>query len=349
VQLLGNVIEGNQHGSWAGGVSLFAAGSARIERNLIRNNSAGSGGGALWIVNNSPVTIRNNLFANNSAPSGGAIIVSVPSGSTGADIANNTFVGNSATTGSAILTEGFANSVAIYDNLLVGAGPGGVIACDGTYSPNTPQISYNDVVATSGTRFAGICAGLASNLNAGPAFVNAGAGDYHLAAGSGGIDAGTGIAAGAPPDDVDGDTRPTDGDGDGIAKVDIGFDEAPAAPPSPMAVSIDILPGTSPNVIKLNGKGLTIAVGLLSTAQFDARQAATATICFGDAEAPAQRDCSLAKPAAVKDLDRDGDLDVSLVFDTGQSGIDAGDQQACLTGRTTAGVAFTGCDAIVSR
>lgn len=347
VQLLGNVIEGNQHGSWAGAISLFAAGPAVIERNLIRNNSAGSGGGAMWIVNNSPARIANNLFAGNQAPEGGAIDLSVPSGSTGADIANNTFVGNTATRGSAILTSGFARSSAIYNNMIVGDGPGGVINCDGTYDPNGPQISTNDVVATSGSRFAGICAGLAGNLSAPPTFVNAGAGDFHLAPGSAGIDAGGPIAAGAPPDDIDGDARPIDGDGDGTAKVDIGFDEAPV--PGPLAVSIDILPGTSPNVVKLQGKGLTIAIALLSTPTFDARTAVTSSLCFGDAEAPAQRDCTLAKPVAQKDVDRDGDVDLSLVFDTAQSGIDPGDTSACLTGRTASGIVFQGCGAIVTR
>ena len=349
VQLLGNVIENNQHGSWAGAISLFASGSAVIERNVIRSNSAGTSGGAIEIVNNSPARIRNNLFVNNSAQRGGAITVSPPSGSVGADIANNTFAGNTAASGSAIRTEGFARSVAIYNNLIVGAGPGGVIECDSTYSSNTPQISYNDVVATSGTRFAGVCAGLASNLDAAPTFVNQAAGDYHLAAGSAGIDAGTGIAAGAPADDIDGDVRPTDGDADGVAKVDIGFDETPALPPLPIAVAIDILPGISPNVIKLSGKGLTVTVGLLSTPTFDARTATTSSLCFGDEGAPAQRDCTLAKPAVVKDLDRDGDLDLSLVFDTAQTGIDAGDTQACLTGRVTSGRTITGCDAIVTR
>lgn len=346
VQLVGNVIDGNQHGSWGGAVSLFAAGSARLERNLVRNNTAGSGGGALWIVNNSPITARNNLFAGNSAPRGGAIDVSVPSGSTGADIANNTFVANSGATGSAILTEGFAQSSAIYNNLITGAGPGGVIACDGTYSPSGPQISTNDVVATSGTRFAGVCAGLASNLDAAPTFVNAAAGDYHLAPGSAGIDAGAPVAAGAPADDIDGDARPIDGDGDGVAKVDIGFDEAPTAL---LAATIDILPGTSPNVVKLTGKGLTVTVALLSTPTLDARTAVTSSLCFGDAEAPAQRDCTIAKTPTQKDLDRDGDIDVTFTFDTAQTGIDAGDTSACLTGRLSSGRSFVGCDAIVTR
>jgi hypothetical protein len=347
VQLLGNVIDGNAHGSWGGGVAVFAGGSARIERNVIRNNTAGSEGGGVSVVNDSPVTVRNNLFVANSAPAGGAIDVSVPSGSTGADIANNTFVGNTAASGSAIATGGFAGSVAIYNNLVVGAGPGGLITCDGLYSANPPQISYNDVVATSGSGFAGICPASPTNISVAPTFVAAAAGDYHLAAGSAGIDGGS--ISGAPTTDIDGDLRPLDGDGDGVAKVDIGFDETPVAPPPTLAVAIDVLPGTSPNVVKLSGKGLTITVGLLGTPTFDPRTAVTSSLCFGDAEAPAQRDCTLAKPAAIKDLDRDGDLDLSLVFDTAQSGIDAGDQTACLQGRTTAGRAFLGCDAIVTR
>ena len=52
---------------------------------------------------------------------------------------------------------------------------------------------------------------------------------------------------------------------------------------------------------------------------------------------------------SVNGFDRDGDLDLSLVFDTAQSGIDAGDTQACLTGRLTSARQFSGCDAIVMR
>jgi hypothetical protein len=344
VRLAGNVIDGNQHGSWAGAVSLFASGPAVIEKNVIRNNRAGSDGGAIEIVNDSPASIRNNLFVANSAPNGGAIDVSPPSGSSGAQIFNNTFVGNVGTKGSAILTEGFAQSVAIYDNIVVGDGPGGVIACDGTYSPNPPQVTYNDVVATSGSRFAGTCTTQDPNLAVAPTFVNAAAGDYHLAPGSAGIDAGT--SAGAATDDIDGDVRPIDGDGNGTATVDMGYDEAPTAL---LAATIDILPGTSPNVVKLSGKGLTVSVALLSTPTLDARQAVASSLCFGDAEAPAQRDCTLAKTPTQKDLDRDGDIDVTFVFDTNQTGIDPGDRQACLTGRLSSGRQFAGCDSIVTR
>jgi hypothetical protein len=346
VQLIGNVIDGNHHGSWAGGISLFAAGTPTIERNVVTNNGAGSGGGAMWIVNASNATIRNNLFANNTSPEGGAIDVGVPSGEVGPLIANNTFAGNTATQGAALYVEGFPDTTRITNNLITGGGSGAQVFCDGLRDPNPPTLSFNDVVATGGTRYGGVCpdpTGSNGNISASPSFVDAAGGNYHLTSGSAGIDSGTG--SGAPPTDIDGDPRPQDGNGDGTAAVDLGFDEVTGA----LGVGIDILPGTTPNLIKLNGKGLTTAVGLLSSPGFDARQAVTSSLCFGDAEAPAQRDCTLAKPVVVKDLDRDGDLDLSLVFDNAQTGIDMGDTQACLNGRLASGALFTGCDTIVTR
>ncbi len=53
-----------------------------------------------------------------------------------------------------------------------------------------------------------------------PRFVNAAAGDFHLATGSAGIDAAMEIAG--VTDDLDGNARPVDNDGDGVARSDIG-------------------------------------------------------------------------------------------------------------------------------
>jgi hypothetical protein len=346
VHLVDNVIDGNHDDGYGGGLSLFAAGTPTVERNVFRNNTAGAGG-AIDLANASSALIQNNLFTGNVANGlGGAIHWLVPSGEPGPTVVNNTFVDNVGSGGSAIASDGFARSAAIFNNLIVGAGPGGVITCSGTYDPNPPQISFNDVVATSGSRYAGICpdgTGSGGNISVLPTFVNESAGDYHLIITSAGVDAGT--SAGAPASDVDGDVRPQDGNGDGTAVVDLGFDEAPGM----LDARIDISPGTTPNLIKLNGKGLTTTVGLLSSPSFDARQAVLSSLCFGDAESPGQRDCTLAKPAAVKDLDSDGDLDVSLVFDNTQTGIDMGDTQACLNGRVPSGRLFVACDAIVTR
>ena len=58
-----------------------------------------------------------------------------------------------------------------------------------------------------------------------PLFVDLGAADFHLREGSPAID--TGSSADAPGDDVEGNARPQDGDGDGEEAFDIGAYEAP--------------------------------------------------------------------------------------------------------------------------
>ena len=62
-----------------------------------------------------------------------------------------------------------------------------------------------------------------ANVDAAPIFVDPVADDYRLAPGSPGIDAA--LDARAPPDDLEGDPRPLDGDGDMLAVSDVGADE----------------------------------------------------------------------------------------------------------------------------
>lgn len=347
VQVIGNVITGNTHGSAGGGIALFAAGAPTIDRNVIRANNGGNSGGGIDIVNASNALISNNIITGNTADDGGGIAWLVPSGQRGPVVVNNTIVGNSAINGSAVHADGYDVNARLVNNLLSGGGTAAVLYCGAFNDPNLPFIRHNDVVhVNGGARYGGICpdqTGSGGNISIAPTF--AAAGDFHLAPGSAGIDAGT--ANDLQPFDFDGDPRPADGDGDGTPMVDMGADEAPPVPLAPLAVQIDILPGTSPNVVKLTTK--TIAVALLTTATFDAGRAAAPTLCFGDAEAAAQRDCTLAKPAVRKDVDADGDLDLSLVYDVRQTGIDKGDAQACLHGRTIDGRDLGGCDSIVTR
>ena len=113
-----------------------------------------------------------------------------------------------------------------------------------------------------------------------------------------------------------------------------------------LTVAIDIKPGTFPNPLSLKSKG-PIPVAILSTATFDATTVNPSTVCFGDADTPAERDCTEAHSTGhIQDVDGDGDLDLLLHYETQQTGIDPGDTQACLTGQTFGGIPIQGCDSV---
>jgi len=80
---------------------------------------------------------------------------------------------------------------------------------DGPPGAGTVQATYSDIE--------GGWAG-AGNIDADPLFV--GGGDYHLQMNSPCID--TGTDTGAPDHDLDQNSRPLDGDGDGMATTDMG-------------------------------------------------------------------------------------------------------------------------------
>jgi uncharacterized delta-60 repeat protein len=111
-----------------------------------------------------------------------------------------------------------------------------------------------------------------------------------------------------------------------------------------ITVPIDIKPASTTNPIKVSSTG-RIPVAILSTSSFDATTVDPTSDCFGDAEAPAERDCTEAH-SSLQDVNEDGRRDLLLLFETRQTGIDPGDTQACLTGRTFSGLGFEGCDSI---
>ena len=110
-------------------------------------------------------------------------------------------------------------------------------------------------------------------------------------------------------------------------------------------VDIDVKPGSAENPIN-PGAGV-VPVAILSTSEFDATTVEASSVCFGDANAVSERDCTETHGRGhVEDADGDGDADLLLHFDAAETGIEVGDTAACLTGRTSAGVAIQGCDAI---
>lgn len=226
VQVRDNVIEYNSHGSFAGGIALWAAGAPVIDGNTFRGNTGGQGG-AISIVNDSGALITNNLFDGNFASQGGAIYANTPSLTTPLRIINNTFADNSAPTAGTIYAGGYDASTEIRNNVLTGSTVAALLSCPTGYDNQPPIVTSNDVRNDTGPGYDGLCSafgGTNGNLSADPKYKDAPNHDFHLRPDSPLIDVGS--ATSAPAKDVDKDDRPFDGDFNGSAAFDIGFDEA---------------------------------------------------------------------------------------------------------------------------
>jgi parallel beta-helix repeat protein len=244
-----NIITGNVFGA---PITLDHADSTTIIHNVIANNDAmGSAGGGIAIYRSSSVNVLANLIEDNPTFLGGGIFVSDAS----ATIVNNAIASNSASEKGGAMAVCDGATITLLDNTIINntAPVGGGIYCDASSSTSI----VNNIIWGNGDDLYGCTATYSDiedgdpgegNICAYPTFVDSAGGDYHLQAGSPCIDAGTN--EGAPSTDFDGNPRPIDGDGDGIAIVDMGAFEY-----TPRAVSA--VPAPTP-------LGLVALIGLLS-------------------------------------------------------------------------------------
>jgi len=103
-------------------------------------------------------------------------------------------------------------------------------------------------------------------------------------------------------------------------------------------ISIDIKPGSYPNSINLDKKGVT-PVAVLTTAEFDATTVDPATVRFGPAAVSPLR-------WVLEDVDFDGDMDMILHFDALECGFTATDTEGVLTAETFGGREVVGSDSV---
>jgi parallel beta-helix repeat protein len=179
--------------AWMGGAMNNINSSPVVTNCIFSGNSAEYGGG-MYNTNNSSATVTNCVFSANTAFRGGGMFNYQDASPS---ITNNIIVSNNASdTGGGIYTSHTASAI----------------------------IDYNDVWGNTPDNYYGCSAG-ANDISQDPLFVDAAAGDFHLQATSPCIDAGNSTAPSLPGTDFEGDPRVVDGNGDGVAVVDMGVDE----------------------------------------------------------------------------------------------------------------------------
>lgn len=225
------------------GLYLYECPAVNLVSCQFSNNAAGAVAGIYSLY--SPLTIINSLFNDNHTDTGRGGAIGVTGGT--ATITNCTFAGNFATLdGGAIWFNVMDTPATLTNSLFWDNTPDAIINIGTSYT-----LSYCSTQVSQGG---------ATNIWGNPQFSDPEDNDYTLQPGSPCVDAGTPDVSGLnlPLWDLNGSDRIIDGDGDTIARIDIGCYERPAP-----AMTGDIVGQVTDNLGPL--PGATISAGSAST------------------------------------------------------------------------------------
>ncbi len=212
-----NQIQNNSamcEGNCEGGGIYCTGGTVSITRNTIQGNSAWWGAGISTCFGS--IDIVNNLITKNSSEcNAGGLYCFQFSGT----VVNNTIAENTALGLYLIPADGggvqFVGGTPVVTNNIVAYNTSGIRAD----SACVPTLKNNDVFGNTDYNYSGLIPGT-DDISVRPQFVCRRLGDYGLLSTSPCIEAGS--SDGAPSVDRAGESRPIDGDCDGVAKYDIG-------------------------------------------------------------------------------------------------------------------------------
>jgi hypothetical protein len=118
------------------------------------------------------------------------------------------------------------------------------------------------------------------------------------------------------------------------------FDKGSAGKCKDPTVTINIKPGSYPNYVNCNNDNQVIAVGILTTDDFDALSVNHTTVAFeGATETHVDRRSGQAR-RHEEDVDDDGDTDLVFHFRLGDTGLTCDSTQGTLVGETFVGETF---------
>jgi len=319
----------NGFGTLGGGIYCLLS-SPTITNNVITENSAYKGGGIYCIFFSSPTMINNVITGNSASWEGGGIYCEFLSSPT---IKNDTIAGNSASSRGGGIYCLFSYPT-ITNNIITGnvnnSGAGGIHS---SYLSSS-YITYNNVWENTPQDYLGCEAGTGC-ISEDPQFVDAILANYKLRAGSPCIDAGDNDASGLPEFDFEGYPRIFDGDGDGIAVVDMGAFENQGV----TEATIDI----DPDTLNLESKGMWITAYIELPAGYNVADIDVSTLLLnGSVQAE-------SKPASIGDDDNDEIIDLMVKFDRAavERLLEVGDNvEITVSGSLTYGTQFAGIDII---